>query len=213
METLESIQTEISGKISEIAKKYEDQPLRISDDIAGPMKYIREIPRYIKESYDRFIFLGLEKSNDLKILDLCTGAGYFIYICNKQHKAVGMDWPQYLKEGRAIELYADLAIALNNTVYNYRIKSDARFRIRRKFDLITAYHPCFDHVKEADHFWGVEDWTEFIEYIMSRHLEPNGRFVLKPLTRSEGASSDEIHDLLVNRYKAKYKSRTFILRK
>ncbi len=211
MGTLENIQAEILSKTVDIVEKYKDQSLRINDDVAGPMKYIRDIPCYVKESYERFIFLGLDKTKDLKILDLCSGAGYFLYICNKRHKAVGIEWLQYFGSETGM-LYSDLAKVLDNTIYDYHIETGRCFRIRRKFDLITAFYPCFNHLKGTRSFWEIEDWVWFIEYVMNKHLLPNGRLVLKPLKRPAGASSEELFDLLVKQYKAKYKARTFILR-
>ncbi len=221
MESLQDIELEIIEKTSHIVEQYKDVPYS-----EGPIKYIRDIPLYVKKAYTRFNFLKLNESKNLKILDLCAGAGFFIYVCNKRHNAVGIDWPEYFSCGSKerieyvpsfsesdmpVRLYEDLAKALGNTIYDFRIEAGKSFRIRRKFDLITGFFPCFNHVHETNYFWSIEDWDLFIKYLIDKHLSPKGRIALTLLRRAEGATEKEIRDLFLKKYKADSGPGTFIV--
>lgn len=219
MEALDRIVTEISDKISGIIERYKDAP-----GSQGPIKYIRDIPLYVGKAYRRYHFLGLDEVDGLRVLDLCTGAGYFTYICNKNHDAIGLDWPEYFTAGSSehisdvpsladndigISLYKDLAEALSNTVYNCRIELGESFMVGQRFDVITAFYPCFNRRPEDNYFWGKDDWDSFIGYVIKSHLTPNGRLVVTPLKREKGAGIRELTELFVTKYGGSCKSNTF----
>lgn len=221
MESLDRIVNEISDKISGIVERYKDAPGN-----EGPIKYIRNIPLYVGKAYRRHHFLGLDEVDGLKVLDLCTGAGYFTYICNKNHNAIGLDWPAYFTAGSSehisdvpsladndigMSLYRDLAEALNITVVNCRIELDTPFMDGQRFDVITAFYPCFNHRPEDNYFWDKDDWDSFTGYVIKNLLRPKGRLAVTPLRREKGAGIRELTELFVTKYGGSCKSNTFIV--
>src|SRR5262245_66568700 len=56
-------------------------------------KYLR-LPLYLRDSVARAVALGLDRSPPLRVLDLGSGAGYFLLACRHfGHDALGFDLP------------------------------------------------------------------------------------------------------------------------
>ena len=131
--------------------------------------------------------LRLNRSPSLRILDLGSGAGYFLYVCHfLGHNGLGLDldddpffgaMTKYFKVPRVI-WQIDPGIPLPD--------------LGEKFDLVTGHRVCFHRITRDENDvwkeWTPADWKFFIHDIRTRFLKPHGRLLLEFLPRPDGSS-------------------------
>jgi SAM-dependent methyltransferase len=131
--------------------------------------------------------LWLDHSAPLRILDLGSGAGYFLYVCRfLGHSGLGLDldddpffgaMTKYFKVPRVI-WQIDPGTPLPD--------------LGEKFDLVTGHRVCFHRITRDENDvwkeWTPADWKFFIHDIRARFLKPRGRLLLEFLPRSDGSS-------------------------
>ncbi len=132
-----------------------------------PAKYL-DLPTWLNANLDRIRDLELDIGRSRRVLDIGSGSGYFIYICQLLgHDAVGMDLDDMPMFNETIAL-----LGVKRVVW--RIQAFVLLPdLGKKFDLITAHMVCFNNHKVPG-LWSVEEWDFFLDDI-SRHLAPGGR--------------------------------------
>ncbi len=137
--------------------------------------------------------LNLDYGRRKDILDIGSGAGYFLYLCQwLGHRPVGLDVDD-------VPLYPEMTRMLGLKRIVGRIDAFVPTPdLGRKFDLITAFMICFNN-HERGFLWGAPEWNFFLTD-MARHLRPHGRIWLELNRRPDGSiMSAELRELFENR--------------
>jgi SAM-dependent methyltransferase len=144
-----------------------------------------DIAYWIDINVERAQDLWLDRAPPLRILDLGSGAGYFLYVCKHfGHDVLGFDTDSEPLFGATTEL-----LGVQRVIG--RIERQTPLPdFGRKFNLVTAHRVCFQRIgKVRDGIeWSPADWEFFINDIRSRFLEPNGRLLLDFNPRPDGSS-------------------------
>ncbi|HMJ06600.1 MAG TPA: class I SAM-dependent methyltransferase [Chthoniobacterales bacterium] len=142
----------------------------VSDPGDAPEKYLN-LREWIEVNIRRVRDLDLDFGSRQRILDIGSGAGYFLYICKwLGHDVLGLD----LDESA---MFAELTKLLEVPRVIWRIERYQPLpELGEKFDLITAHMICFNDHK-TDHVWGPAEWDFFLKDARS-HLQPKGRIQL-----------------------------------
>jgi len=151
----------------------------------------RKINQYDDAAYwmqvnvERVQDLWLDRSPPLRILDLGSGAGYFLYICESLgHEALGLDTDTE-------PLFHGTTALLNVRRVIWRINPNEPLPdLPGKFDLITAHRVCFNRISRAPDGtwkeWTPADWRSFIQDVRARFLKDDGRLLLDFNPRPDG---------------------------
>lgn len=132
----------------------------------APEKYL-ELRRWLEVNIRRIRDLDLDCVPRRRILDIGSGAGYFLYICKRLgHDVLGLDIDDF-------PMFNDLTKLLGvpriiSRIERYKPLPDFDGR----FDVITAYMICFNDHK-TDHIWGPAEW-EFFLNDATQYLQPGG---------------------------------------
>ncbi len=151
--------------------------LRVDGTPAQWPKYL-DAPRWLRLNLRRVHDLGLHRGRPgLRILDLGSGAGYFLFLCRELgHQGVGMDVPEPAFYG---EMFSLLGLR--------RVVAPVRPRVPLppelvpadggRFDLVTAFSIAFNgHLSPAP--WGPAEWDLLLADLRTRFLTPGGRVYL-----------------------------------
>jgi SAM-dependent methyltransferase len=131
--------------------------------------------------------LWLDRTPPLRILDLGSGPGYFLYICRLfGHEGLGLDTDENPLFRGTTELF-------NVPRVIARISPQTPLpEIGKKFDLVTAHRVCFHRLQRQPNGewreWTTADWRFFIRDVRTRFLNPNGRIFLEFNPRPDGSS-------------------------
>ena len=144
-----------------------------------------DIVYWVDINVERAQDLWLDRAQPLRILDLGSGAGYFLYVCKHfGHDVLGFDTDSEPLFGATTEL-----LGVKRAIG--RIERQTPLPdFGRKFDLVTAHRICFQRIgKVRDGLeWSPADWEFFINDMRSRFLESNGRLLLDFNPRPDGSS-------------------------
>jgi SAM-dependent methyltransferase len=144
-----------------------------------------DIVYWIDINVERAQDLWLDRADPLRILDLGSGAGYFLYVCKHfGHDALGFDTDSEPLFGATTELLGVRRVI--GRIERQKPLPD----LNQKFDLVTAHRICFHRIgKVRDGVeWSPADWEFLVTDIRSRFLEPNGRLLLDFNPRLDGSS-------------------------
>jgi len=141
------------------------------DDPGGGWRKYLELDRWIRINLRRVEGLELDWGRRKSVLDLGSGAGYFLHICHwLGHRTLGLDIDD-------VPMFCEMFHALGLQRVISRVEA---FRtlpaFDRKFDLITAFMICFNGHKSPA-LWGPKEWAFFLDDAASR-LNPGGRIRL-----------------------------------
>jgi SAM-dependent methyltransferase len=131
--------------------------------------------------------LWLDRSPPLRILDLGSGAGYFVYVCQfLGHSGLGLDLDDDPFFGAMTKYFN-----VNRVIW--RIEPEIPLPdLGEKFDLVTGHRVCFHRIARDENDvwreWIPADWEFFIHDIRTRFLKPHGRVLLEFLPRPDGSS-------------------------
>jgi len=143
----------------------------------GYFKYF-SLERYLHKNLKRARALNLEKSSGKRILDLGSGFGYFLLVCEcLGHEAVGFDFLDVYDD--ASGAYHDVCELFGVTRCVERIECRTPLlhpEAEGPFDLITAFQICFDNFNEP-HRWRIPEWKFFLQDLRSR-LSDSGEVFL-----------------------------------
>jgi len=144
-----------------------------------------DVAYWIDINVERAQDLWLDRAPPLRILDLGSGAGYFLYVCKHfGHDVLGFDTdnePLF----RATTALLDVPRVIGRIERQTPLPD-----LGKKFDLITAHRICFHRIgKVRDGVeWSTTDWRFFIDDIRARFLNENGRLLLDLNPRPDGSS-------------------------
>ncbi len=115
---------------------------------------------------------GLHRSAPLDVLDLGTGAGYFLHVCRELgHRPLGLDVDD--------PFYGALLRAVRVERVTAPIRPFEPLPVAgRRFDLVTAFAVCFNG-HDTPQLWDVAEWRFFLDDLTARILVSGGRVVLQ----------------------------------
>jgi SAM-dependent methyltransferase len=135
-------------------------------------KYL-EIERWMEINLKRVRDLGLDLGGRKRVLDIGSGTGYFLYICQYLgHDVLGMD----LDEERGFTEMVEL-LGVKRVIYRveaYQPLPD----LGPRFDVIAAHMICFNGHK-SDKLWKIPEWEFFLDDMAERQLAPGGQVCLE----------------------------------
>jgi SAM-dependent methyltransferase len=145
------------------------------DDKTGWPKYVDASHR-IKLAIRQARGLRLDRRKPLRILDIGSGAGYFLFVCKQfghTVRGLDLDWPL---------MYAEMFELMQLSRRIWRIEPfqplpDLGFR----FDLVTGFAVCFNS-HGSEQVWRAEEWEYFLNDIQRNILAEQGEvyFELNP---------------------------------
>jgi len=124
-------------------------------------KYL-EMDKWLTVNVKRIFNLGLDFGPKKRILDLGSGAGYFLHISRRLgHGVLGLDIPDP-------EWYGDITRLLGVPRVVQRInRCEPLPELGEPFDLVTGFMVCFnDHLGNPP--WGVAEWQFFLDDLWTR---------------------------------------------
>lgn len=139
----------------------------VTEPVEGWPKYL-QLEQWIPINLQRLRELELDQVGPRHILDLGSGAGFFLYI-NKLlgHSVLGLDVDD-------VPMFRDSVEVLGVPRLLCRIE---RFTplppLPHAYDVITGYLICFNNHK-SENVWGPAEWDYFLDDLQTR-LAPGGR--------------------------------------
>lgn len=164
----------------------------VEDPGDAPEKYL-ELRRWVETNIRRVKDLELDFGLRRRVLDIGSGAGYFLYICKwLGHDVLGLDLDRS-------PMFADITRLLGVPRVIWRIEPFLPLPdLGPSFDVITAHMICFNGHK-SDYIWGPPEWQFFLTDAR-RHLLPGGRLHLEFNREYDGTwYTPELRDYLAAR--------------
>jgi SAM-dependent methyltransferase len=130
------------------------------------VKYL-DIETWLAPNIRRVLNLGLDFKSKKRLLDIGSGAGYFLYICKQLgHDVAGLDVrdPSAAWYGKMFELYG-----IPRTIW-YINPLEKLPDLGPRFDCVTGFMICFNQPK-GDNAWRIEQWRFFLDDLQT-HLKP-----------------------------------------
>ena len=153
-------------------------------------KYV-DAERFLKMNIRRVQDIGLDRLPPQQILDLGSGAGYFLFVNRVLgHSGLGLDIDDCPLFQEMFELF-DLQRIIHR-IEKFRPLPETGVG----YDWITAFSISFaDHMAEKS--WGVAEWDYFLKDAR-RHLRPGGRIYLDMNPRRDSSFySNEVRDFFL----------------
>jgi SAM-dependent methyltransferase len=136
-------------------------------------------PKYLDA--ERWLQLNIRRAQDLKltsrtrplrILDLGSGAGYFLLVARYLgHSGMGLDIPYPPMYGELFELFGLKRVV--SEIKAFQALPD----VGERFDLVTAFSICFNGHKQPD-LWTSKELAFFLNDLETRFLNPGGEIFL-----------------------------------
>ena len=145
------------------------------DDQKGWPKYVDAAHR-LGLAIRQARFLQLDRCKPLRLLDIGSGAGYFLFVCKRLgHSVMGLDldWPP---------MYAEMFELLEMPRKIWRIEPFQPLpNLGGRVDLVTGFAVCFNS-HGSNSVWGVKEWDFFLDDLRKNVLSPRGEiyFELNP---------------------------------
>lgn len=142
-------------------------------------KYV-EAERFLKMNIRRVQDIGLDRMPPQHILDLGSGAGYFLFVNRVLgHSGLGLDIDDCPLFPEMFRLFG-----LQRTIHRIE-KFHPLPETGAAYDWVTAFSISFaDHMAEKS--WGVDEWDYFLKEAR-QHLRPGGRIYLDLNPRRDGS--------------------------
>lgn len=144
-----------------------------------------DIVYWIDINVERAQDLWLDRAPPLRILDLGSGAGYFLYVCKHfGHHVLGFDTDREPLFRATIELL-DVPRVVG------RIERQAPLPdFHQTFDLVTGHRICFHRIGKVREGveWSPADWEFFINDVRTHVLSEHGRMLLDFNPRPDSSS-------------------------
>ena len=147
------------------------------NDPVGWPKYV-EARQWLELAIKQARSLQLDRRKPLRVLDIGSGAGYFLFVCQQLgHRVMGLDldWPL---------MYAEMFEMLEMPRRVWRIEPFQPLpELGGRFDLITGFAVCFNS-HGSDEVWGIKEWEFFLDDLYQKVVSEAGEiyFELNPET-------------------------------
>lgn len=165
------------------AQGYARLAQRHENDEAEWDKYLY-LPYWLLQKLGHAVMLGLHRRPGLRILDLGTGVGHFLYVCRALgHETVGLD----LDDSALFNELVDF-LGLDRRVHAVRAFEPLP-DLGGRFDLVTAFATCFDWHEGRP--WGPTEWDWFLADLARNQLRPGGRVFMALNRPYDGQPYDE----------------------
>jgi len=184
--------------VSRFLKQIDLERLQEIQQQYGVREETRHWPKYVQA--ERFLPMNIRRVQDMgldrmppkRILDIGSGAGYFLFVCKALgHSGYGLDLPEP-------ELYEDMfeLFGLKRGIHRVE-KFQPLPETGQKYDYVTAFSICFnDHTKPNP--WGIAEWEYFLNDA-AKHLNPGGRIYLALNPQKDDRFYDQkLHDWFVS---------------
>lgn len=150
----------------------------------GYSKYL-DIRPWMADKLMHALYLGLDKSRPMKILDIGTGTGYFPYVCKYfGHEVVALDLD-------VVPMYNDLCEFLEIDRRTWRVEKYQKLPdLGIRFDLVTAFMIKFNQHYSQEQ-WATAEWRFMLEDLRTNQLNPNGRIFLGFNANLDGSFYDD----------------------
>ena len=140
-----------------------------------------EAERWLKLNVRRAQDIGLDRARKrpLRVLDLGSGAGYFLFVCRELgHSGIGLDVPEPAFYGDIFRQFGLERVVERIEAYQ---PLPEPLLAGGKFHLVTAFSIAFNGHKSSA-LWGPAEWDFLLDDIRDRFLLPDGRiyFDLNP---------------------------------
>ncbi len=130
--------------------------------------------------------LHLDRRPPLRVLDIGSGAGYFLFVCKHLgHAPMGLDldWPP---------MYAEMFELMQIPRRVWRIEPFQPLPdLGVRFDLLTGFAVCFNS-HGSDQVWGVKEWEFFLDDVTKNLLTNTGEIYFELNPESWGYYTPEL---------------------
>jgi SAM-dependent methyltransferase len=178
----------VAEMVSELESKGFDQiraKYHNPDDKKGWPKYV-DAGHRLELATRQARALRLDRRHSLRILDIGSGAGYFLFVCKRLgHTAMGLDldWPP---------MYAEMFELMKIPRRVWRIEPFQPLPdLGMRFDVMTGFAVCFNS-HGSDQVWGVKEWEFFLDDARKNHLSPKGEIYFELNPESRGYYTPEL---------------------
>lgn len=134
-------------------------------------KYL-DLQPWMEINLQRVRNLGLDLGGRKRVLDIGSGTGYFLYICQYLgHDVLGLDLDEEPGFTEMIEL-----LGVKRKIWRVEAYKPLP-NLGPKFDVITAHMICFNGHK-SDKLWKIPEWEFFLDDL-TKHLVQDGQIGLE----------------------------------
>jgi SAM-dependent methyltransferase len=174
-------------KLNQICEKY-----HVPGEIKAWPKYAN-YEHWLGRAVDHVRELRLDRDPRLNILDIGSGAGYFLFVLKQLgHRVFGLDLAEP-------EFYGELFPLFGIERVIWRIEAfEPLPDVGRRFDLVTAFAICFNG-HGSGKVWARKEWEFFLNDLQSRYLNPGARVFLALNPEEHGHYTPELRDFFLER--------------
>jgi SAM-dependent methyltransferase len=163
------------------------------DDKTGWPKYV-DAGHWLKLAVRQARGLRLDRRKPLRILDIGSGAGYFLFVCRQfGHTVMGLDldWPS---------MYAETFELMQISRRIWRIEPLQPLPdLGLRFDLVTGFAVCFNS-HGSSQVWTAKEWEYFLNDVQKNVLAEQGEIYLELNPEPWGYYTPELGEFFRKRH-------------
>ena len=143
------------------------------------------------------IRLDRTQKRSLRVLDLGSGAGYFLFVARELgHTGIGLDVPEPAFYG---DIFRQFGLERVESRIEARQPLPEALLAGGKFDLVTAFSIAFNGHKSPA-LWGPAEWDFLLNDLRDRFLVPGGRIYFDLNPEYDGTfMTPELHEFFLRR--------------
>jgi SAM-dependent methyltransferase len=168
-----------------------------------------DVVYWIDINIERAQDFWLDRSPPLRILDLGSGAGYFLYVC----KLFGHHVLGFYTDNEPL-FRATIALLDVPRVVGRIERQTPLPDLHQTFDLVTAHRICFHRIGRVRDGveWSPADWEFFINDVRANVLNEYGRLLLDYNPRPDGSSffTPELRDFFLSQGARIFRSKALL---
>jgi len=162
------------------------------DDPIGWPKYV-DAPQWLELAIRQARSLQLDRRKPIRVLDIGSGAGYFLFVCKRLgHQVMGLDldWPP---------MYAEMFEMLEMPRRVWRIEPFQPLPdLGNRVDLVTGFAVCFNS-HGSDDVWGIKEWEFFLDDLFKKVVTEPGEIYFELNPEKWGCYTPELGDFFRQR--------------